>query len=70
VCAECDQSCKRAALPAEGEIVYVGDGISDRCAALAADRVFAVKGLASWLDEQGVAYEPFRDFRDIAAALA
>jgi 2-hydroxy-3-keto-5-methylthiopentenyl-1-phosphate phosphatase len=69
VCAECDQSCKRAALPAEGEIVYVGDGISDRCAALASDRVFATRGLARYLDEQGVPYEPFDDFFDIAGAL-
>ncbi len=70
VCATCGEACKRSALPGEGEIVYVGDGISDRCAALASDRIFAVRGLAAWLDEQGVAYEPFRDFHDVARALA
>src|SRR5919199_1700939 len=45
VCSSCGQPCKRDALP-DGEIVYVGDGYSDRCAALAADRVFARDGLA------------------------
>jgi 2-hydroxy-3-keto-5-methylthiopentenyl-1-phosphate phosphatase len=67
-CAVCGEPCKRSALPA-GAIVYVGDGFSDRCAALAADRVFAREGLARYLDSVGAAYEPFDDFRDVAAAL-
>jgi 2-hydroxy-3-keto-5-methylthiopentenyl-1-phosphate phosphatase len=69
VCAVCGQPCKRGTLPVDGEVVYVGDGYSDRCAALAADRIFARRGLAKYLDEQGVAYEPFDDLHDIAAAL-
>ena len=70
VCAVCGEACKRNALPEADEIVYVGDGISDRCAALASDRIFATRGLARYLDEQGVAYERFDDFFDIASALA
>ncbi len=71
VCAVCGQPCKRGTLPAgNSEIVYAGDGYSDRCAALAADRVFARRGLAAYLDEQGVAYEPFDDLHQIVAALA
>jgi 2-hydroxy-3-keto-5-methylthiopentenyl-1-phosphate phosphatase len=62
VCAHCAESCKRGSLPAERPVVFVGDGYSDRCAALAADRVFARDGLAAYLDERGVAYEPFTDF--------
>ena len=62
VCAHCDEACKRASLPVEGPVVFVGDGYSDRCAALAADRVFARDGLAAYLDERGAAYEPFTDF--------
>ena len=69
VCAICGQPCKRADLPSDGDVVYVGDGYSDRCAALAADRVFARRGLAAYLDEQGIAYEPFDDLHQIAAAL-
>jgi 2-hydroxy-3-keto-5-methylthiopentenyl-1-phosphate phosphatase len=69
VCSECGEGCKRAALP-HGEVAYVGDGYSDRCAALAASRVFARDGLAHYLDERGVGYTPFDDLRDVAAALS
>ncbi len=69
VCAVCGEACKRAALPAAGEVVYVGDGLSDRCAALASDRIFATRGLARYLDQQGVPHEPFSDFFDVAARL-
>src|SRR3954469_4726477 len=55
ICDACGQPCKRGTLP-EGELVYVGDGFSDRCAALAADRVFATGALARFLDAEGVAY--------------
>jgi len=69
VCAHCSESCKRGSLPTDGDVVFVGDGYSDRCAALAADRVFARDGLARYLDERGVVYEPFDDFVDLATAL-
>jgi 2-hydroxy-3-keto-5-methylthiopentenyl-1-phosphate phosphatase len=69
VCAVCAEACKRRGLPAAGRIVYVGDGFSDRCAALAADRVFATRGLARYLDEVGESYESFDDFVEVAAAL-
>ena len=72
-CGECGESCKRTVAERYadgGELVYVGDGYSDRCAALASDRVFATRGLARYLDEQGVAYEYFDDFDDIARSLA
>jgi 2-hydroxy-3-keto-5-methylthiopentenyl-1-phosphate phosphatase len=69
VCAECNEACKRAGLPARGEVVYIGDGISDRCAARAADRVFATRGLARYFDAQGLPYEPFDDFHDVVRAL-
>ncbi len=58
------EPCKRGALP-DGLLVYVGDGYSDRCAALAADRIFARDGLARYLDERGVRYEPFTDFHQL-----
>jgi 2-hydroxy-3-keto-5-methylthiopentenyl-1-phosphate phosphatase len=69
VCGTCGEPCKRADLPANGEVVYVGDGYSDRCAAQAADRIFARDGLARYLDEQDVTYEPFDDLHDVARAL-
>ena len=70
-CLVCGQPCKRNDLPlGNGEVVYVGDGYSDRCAAQAADRIFARRGLAAYLDEQGIGYEPFDDLHEIAAALS
>ena len=67
-CSVCGEGCKRAALP-PGTVVFVGDGYSDRCAALAASRVFARDGLATYLHERGVAYSTFDDLTDVAAAL-
>jgi 2-hydroxy-3-keto-5-methylthiopentenyl-1-phosphate phosphatase len=68
VCATCGEPCKRGALDGE-PYVYVGDGYSDRCAALAADRVFARDSLATHLDRLGVPYERFGDLGDVVAAL-
>jgi 2-hydroxy-3-keto-5-methylthiopentenyl-1-phosphate phosphatase len=68
-CPVCGDLCKRRMLPAARPVVYVGDGYSDRCAALAADRVFATRALATYLDDAGVGYEPFETFDDVAAAL-
>jgi 2-hydroxy-3-keto-5-methylthiopentenyl-1-phosphate phosphatase len=68
VCATCGEPCKRGVLAGE-PYVYAGDGYSDRCAALAAERIFARDGLARWLDTQGVPYEPFQDLRDVLGAV-
>ena len=70
-CTTCGEPCKRALVEALGasEVVYVGDGYSDRCAAQIARRVFATAGLARHLDGLGAAYEAFEDFHDIVRAL-
>jgi 2-hydroxy-3-keto-5-methylthiopentenyl-1-phosphate phosphatase len=68
ICATCGEACKRGVLAGE-PYVYAGDGYSDRCAALAAARVFARDGLARWFEEQAAPYEPFDDLRDILDAL-
>jgi 2-hydroxy-3-keto-5-methylthiopentenyl-1-phosphate phosphatase len=70
VCAVCGDKCKRRSLPDGRPLVFVGDGWSDRCASLAADRVFARTGLAAYLDEQGVLYEPYETLFDVAASLS
>ena len=72
VCGTCGEPCKRAdvtSADANGGVVYVGDGYSDRCAAQAADRIFARDGLARYLDVQRVAYMPFDDLHDVARSL-
>jgi len=68
-CPVCGEPCKRADVAGIDEVALVGDGVSDRCLALAASRVFARDGLARYLGERGVAYEPFEDFFDVLALL-
>jgi len=68
-CPVCGEPCKRADVARIGELVFVGDGFSDRCVAEAASRVFARDGLADYLAARGVAFEPFDDFYDVASAL-
>jgi 2-hydroxy-3-keto-5-methylthiopentenyl-1-phosphate phosphatase len=67
-CEICHDRCKRGGLPA-GPFVYVGDGYSDRCPSLAAERIFARAGLAEYLTDEGVPYEPFDDLNDVLRAL-
>jgi len=68
-CPTCGEPCKRGDLPSGVEVVYAGDGHSDLCAALAADRVFATGNLARWLQERDVPFASLTDFRALALAL-
>jgi HAD superfamily phosphoserine phosphatase-like hydrolase len=71
-CDVCGEECKRsvvAGLRNGSEVVYVGDGYSDRCAAIAADRRFARHSLARDLDRLGIGYTAFEDFDDVREAL-
>lgn len=47
-------------------VVMVGDGYSDRCGARAADHVLARGALLDWCRAEGLAVQPFADFRDVA----
>ena len=69
-CPVCGDRCKRGSLPVGRPLVYAGDGISDRCAARAADRVFARGWLADDLAAEGVGFGRFETLDDIAAALS
>jgi HAD superfamily phosphoserine phosphatase-like hydrolase len=64
-CPVCGEPCKRADLEGTEDFAYVGDGVSDRCVALAASRVFARDGLARYLEARGVDFVPFEDFHDV-----
>ena len=76
VCAMCDEECKRGdvqrlrELHPDREVVYIGDGFSDRCGAESADRIFARGSLAEYLDGLSVSYRHFDDFHSIADELA
>ncbi len=71
-CDVCGEECKRsivAGLRDGRRVVYIGDGYSDRCAAVAADRRFARRFLAEDLDRMGLTYTPFDDFHIVRRAL-
>lgn len=72
-CVMCDRPCKRAPLAertAGRPTVMIGDGISDRCVAGAADHVFARDFLARDLTSRGHPFTPFDDFDQVRAGLA
>lgn len=74
ICPVCGEACKRQTVRKlldgrGGEIIYIGDGYSDQCAAQAADRIFARRRLASYLLERGVPFEPFDDFFQVARGI-
>jgi 2-hydroxy-3-keto-5-methylthiopentenyl-1-phosphate phosphatase len=70
ICPVCGEQCKRSDVGGLDDVVYVGDGFSDRCIALGAGRVFAREGLAEYLARERVPFEPFADFYDVDRALA
>lgn len=69
ICELCDRRCKRHQVQQRVDgheaVIYVGDGISDRCVSGLADLVFARAGLAAWLDERERDYIAFDDFHQV-----
>ena len=49
--------------------IFVGDGLSDVCGALAADRVYAKDSLARELERRGVAFERYACLDDVLGSL-
>lgn len=68
-CGTCKQAPVKAASQAGRTTVLVGDGASDRKAALLADVVFAKDGLARWCSANNVGFLPFETLRDVQQAL-
>jgi 2-hydroxy-3-keto-5-methylthiopentenyl-1-phosphate phosphatase len=48
------------------EAVLVGDGLSDRCGARAANRVWARDELWDWCRSEGIPAQRFESFADVA----
>ncbi len=67
-CGTCKGAVLNALAPAYGRIVFVGDGLSDRCAAPRADVVYAKDDLLEYCIAQGIAARPFGSFADVARA--
>ncbi|MBO8125624.1 MAG: MtnX-like HAD-IB family phosphatase [Firmicutes bacterium] len=65
---ECNKcgTCKKqkvVAKKAEGyKVIFIGDGLSDQCAAGEADLLFAKKKLAAYCRENGIPYIPYETF--------
>ena len=50
-------------------VFFAGDGHSDLEAARVADVTFAHRNLATFCDDENIAYQPFKDFRGILVAV-
>lgn len=64
-CGTCKQAPLKDAKRRGRRTVLVGDGVSDRKAALLADVVFAKSELADWCEDMGVAYLPYHRLVDV-----
>jgi 2,3-diketo-5-methylthio-1-phosphopentane phosphatase len=68
-CGTCKQAPIAEAARAGRTTVLIGDGTSDRKAALLADLVFAKAGLAAWCARHDVRFTPFETLADVHDAL-
>jgi 2,3-diketo-5-methylthio-1-phosphopentane phosphatase len=69
-CANCKSSHVAAARDRGKVVIYVGDGLSDKCAASQADIVVAKRDLAAYCDLNGVAYTRFDHLDEVARSIA
>jgi 2-hydroxy-3-keto-5-methylthiopentenyl-1-phosphate phosphatase len=67
-CGNCG-NCKKYHLQnlreVEQQVIYIGDGLSDKCAVGEADLVLAKNDLRRFCLREGVKHYPFRDFGDV-----
>jgi len=65
-CGHCKRECITAIRnKTNRKIIFIGDGITDRCAVENADIIYAKHTLAEQCDAQGIAYIPYDTFDDI-----
>jgi 2-hydroxy-3-keto-5-methylthiopentenyl-1-phosphate phosphatase len=71
-CGKCG-NCKRFHLKnlrgEDQKVVYIGDGLSDRCAVTEANLVFAKNDLSTFCEKEGIRHYQFRDFKDVSQIL-
>ena len=68
-CGTCKMQAVLRAQEAAGPVAFVGDGVSDRYAALYADVVFAKLRLTEYCERADVPYRPWDDFHDVRRSL-
>lgn len=69
-CATCKPHVMKNLNPHGAPTVFVGDGLSDRYAARAADLVFAKKGLAKYCAAENIEFSAYENLSDVAAGIA
>lgn len=69
-CATCKPAVMKTNCPSEASAIFIGDGMSDRFAAEAADFVFAKSKLAGVCTARSIAHLPYRRLDDVATQLA
>lgn len=68
-CASCKRNVMLGAAMHNDLIMYIGDGLSDTCAAEHADVVFAKGALAAYCNQHKIPHYPFKTFADILYVL-
>jgi len=69
-CGNCKRDCLTTIRQKSGKkILYIGDGITDRCAIGEADILLAKDILAEYCDVRGVPYTPYKNFADVTDLL-
>jgi len=65
-CGNCKRACLAAIRQKTGrKLLYIGDGLTDRCAMEEADLLFAKDALADYCKAEGLPYIPFETFADV-----
>jgi len=64
-CANCKRNHILTTASDEQVIVYIGDGISDRCPAQFADIVFAKDSLVGFCEKHNITFHRFQNFGDV-----
>ena len=65
-CATCKPHVMKNLNPNNAPTIFVGDGLSDRYAARAADTVFAKKGLAKYCTAENIKFAPYQNLGEVA----
>lgn len=65
-CATCKPRVMKSLNPHNAPTIFVGDGLSDRYAARAANLVFAKKGLAHYCAENGIKYSSYENLFEVS----
>ena len=69
-CASCKRNAVLSHIDEKDILIYIGDGLSDTCAARHADIIFAKGKLAAWCNEERLPHHTFKTLHDVRRVLA